>query len=200
MRAFLGTSRRRLARWVRSLAHLWRASLQFRVVTSTMLLGLAVVLLLGSYLFSAISDGLEQDRTESAKVEAARLTSEVQGSFDNSDRTSSEGDLNLLARQAVQSAASPGGDNERYLVLTRSLDNTSNTVVQTTSSGDVGLPVVPVALRQAVRADPRRQQVTLIAIVDPQSGDRVPAVIVGSQVEPPLAGNYDLYAVFPMHR
>jgi two-component system sensor histidine kinase MtrB len=185
---------------MRSLAHLWRASLQFRVVTSTMLLGLVVVLLLGSYLFSAISDGLEQDRIESAKLEAARLTSEVQSSFDQSDRTSSEADLNLLARQAVQSAASPGGDNERYLVLTRSLDNTSNTVVQTTSSGDIGLPVVPLALRQAVRADPRRQQGTLISVTNPQGGGRVPAVIVGSQVEPPLAGNYDLYAVFPMQR
>ena len=180
--------------------HLWRASLQFRVVTSTMLLGLAVVLLLGSYLFSAISDGLEQDRIESAKLEAARLTSEVQSSFDQSDRTSSEGDLNLLARQAVQSAASPGGDNERYLVLTRSLDNTSTTVVQTTSSGDIGLPVVPLELRQAVRADSRRQQVTLIGITDPEGGGNVPAVIVGSQVEPPLAGSYDLYAVFPMQR
>jgi two-component system sensor histidine kinase MtrB len=185
---------------MRSLAHLWRASLQFRVVTSTMLLGLVVVLLLGSYLFSAISDGLEQDRIESAKLEAARLTSEVQSSFDQSDRTSSEADLNLLARQAVQSAASPGGDNERYLVLTRSLDNTSNTVVQTTSSGDIGLPVVPLALRQAVRADPRRQQVTLISVTNPDGGGGVPAVIVGSQVEPPLAGNYDLYAVFPMQR
>ena len=199
-RALLGRSGRRLALWARSLAHLWRASLQFRVVTSTMLLGLAVVLLLGSYLFSAISDGLEQDRTESAKLEAARLTSEVQSSFDQSDRTSSEGDLNLLARQAVQSAASPGGDNERYLVFTRSLDNTSTTSVQTLSSGSVGLPVVPTSLREAVRVDPRRQQVMLIGISDPQGSGDVRAVIVGSQVKMPLAGSYDLYAVFPMQR
>lgn len=200
VRAVLARSRRQLVRWARRLAHLWRASLQFRVVTSTMLLGFAVVVLLGSYLFSSISDGLEQDRIESAKLESSRLTTEVQGSFDNSDRTSSEGDLNLLARQAVQSAASPGGDNERYLVLTRSLANTSNTSVQTLSSGRVGLPAVPVALREAVRADPGRQQVMLIGITDPQGGGRVPAVIVGSQVEVPLAGNYDLYAVFPMQR
>ena len=200
VRAVLARSQRQLVRQARRLAHLWRASLQFRVVTSTMLLGFAVVVLLGSYLFSSISDGLEQDRIESAKLESSRLTTEVQGSFDNSDRTSSEGDLNLLARQAVQSAASPGGDNERYLVLTRSLANTSNTSIQTLSSGRVGLPAVPVALRQAVRADPRRQQVTLIGITDPQGGGDVPAVIVGSQVEVPLAGNYDLYAVFPMQR
>ncbi|NYG07695.1 two-component system sensor histidine kinase MtrB [Phycicoccus badiiscoriae] len=200
LRVLAGRSRRRLVRWMRTVVHLWRVSLQFRVVTSTMLLGLAVVALLGSYLFSSISDGLEQDRIESAKLEASRLTAEVQGSFDNSDRTSSEADLNLLARQAVQSAASPGGDNERYLVLTRSLANTSNTSVQTISSGRVGLPVVPMALREAVRADSRRQQVMLVGITDPQSGGRVPAVIVGSQVVVPLAGSYDLYAVFPMQR
>jgi two-component system sensor histidine kinase MtrB len=197
---FFGRCRRLLARWARTLAHLWRASLQFRVVTSTMLLGLAVVLLLGSYLFSSISDGLEHDRINSAQQEASRLTAEVQGSFDESDRTSSEADLNLLATQAVKSAVSPGGVNERYLVLTRSLGNTSNTVINTTSSGDVGLPVVPSTLREAVRDDPRRQQVTLIAITDPQTGKEVPAVIVGSQVQVSLAGRYDMYAVFPMQR
>jgi two-component system sensor histidine kinase MtrB len=180
--------------------HLWRASIQFRVVFTTMLLGLVVVLLLGSYLFSSISDGLEQDRIESAQLETSRLTTEVQSTFDQSDRTSSEADLNLLARGALQNAASPGGDNERYLVLTRSLGNTSNTTVQTLSSGEIGLTVVPRALREAVRDDPRRQQVMLIGITDPQSGNNVPAVIVGSQVEPPLAGRYDLYAVFPMQR
>jgi two-component system sensor histidine kinase MtrB len=199
-RSFLGRARRYAARWARALAHLWRASLQFRVVSTTMLLGLVVVMLLGSYLFSSISDGLEQDRIESAQLETSRLTTEVQDTFDESDRTSSEADLNLLARQAVQSAASAGGDNERYLVLTRSLDNTSNTTVQTLSSGEIGLTVVPRALREAVRDDPRRQQVMLIGITDPQTGNNVPAVIVGSQVEPPLAGRYDMYAVFPMQR
>jgi two-component system sensor histidine kinase MtrB len=187
-------------RAARGVAHLWRASLQFRVVFTTMLLGLVVVLMLGSYLFSSISDGLEQDRIESAQLETSRLTTEVQDTFDESDRTSSEADLNLLARQAVQSAAAPGGDNQRYLVLTRGLGNTSNTTVQTLSSGEIGLTVVPQALREAVRDDPRRQQVMLIRITDPQNGKNIPAVIVGSQVEPPLAGRYDLYAVFPMQR
>jgi two-component system sensor histidine kinase MtrB len=200
VRSFLGRARRYAARWARTVAHLWRASLQFRVVSTTMLLGLVVVLLLGSYLFSSISDGLEQDRIESAQLETSRLTTAVQDAFDASDRTSSEADLNVLASQAVKSAAAPGGDNERYLVLTRSLQNTSNRSVQTMSSGALGLQAVPRALREAVAADPRRQQVMLIGVTDPLSGENVPAVIVGSQVEPPLAGRYDLYAVFPMQR
>ncbi|WP_457252472.1 MtrAB system histidine kinase MtrB [Pedococcus sp. P5_B7] len=200
VRSFLGRARRYAARWARKAAHVWRASLQFRVVTTTMLLGLVVVLMLGSYLFSSISDGLEQDRIESAQTETSRLTTEVQATFDESDRTSSEADLNVLARLAIKSAASAGGDNERYLVLTRGLENTSNTTIGTTTSGEIGLTVVPLALREAVRDDPRRQQVMLIGITDPQTDNTVPAVIVGSQVEPPLAGRYDMYVVFPMQR
>ncbi|NNM46345.1 HAMP domain-containing histidine kinase [Knoellia sp. DB2414S] len=183
----------------RRVAHLWRGSLQFRVVTSTMLLGLVVVVMLGSYLFSTISDGLEADRTESAKIEASRLTSEVQATFEGSDRTTSA-DLNLLAQQAIISAAGPGGDTERFLIFTRGLGNTNSNVVPTTYTGRVRLTSVPVELRQAVRDDPRHQQVTLIGIPSAQGDSTVPAVVVGSVVDVPLAGRYDLYAVFPMER
>ena len=50
-----------VARFSRTLAHRWRSSLQLRVVSSTMLLGLVVVMLLGGYLYKSISDGLEHD-------------------------------------------------------------------------------------------------------------------------------------------
>ncbi|WP_270886481.1 MtrAB system histidine kinase MtrB [Pedococcus sp. 5OH_020] len=185
---------------LRGLVHAWRSSLQFRVVSTTMLLGLAVVLMLGSYLFQSISNGLEQDRMASAQVEASRLTTEVQGRFDESDRTSNEPQLNLLARDVIKGAAAAGGDNERYLLLVRSLANTSPTVVQTVLSGSVGLTSIPSQMRQAVSADQRHQQVTLIGIPDARSDRTVPAVLVGSQVELPVAGKYDLYAVFPMQR
>ncbi len=193
-------SRAVLAAGARRLAHTWRASLQFRVVSSTMLLGLAVVLLLGSYLFQSISDGLENDRTATAQTETARLSSDLQAQFDTTDQTNNEAELNIFARQVIKKAAAPGGDSERFLVFTRSLGNTSDTVVQTVLSGEIGLSSVPDELREAVRADPRRQQVTLIGITDPATQEAVPAVLVGSQVEVPVAGKYDLYAVFPMQR
>src|SRR5450759_2718978 len=50
--------------------HLWRASLQFRVIISTMLLGLIVVMLLGTYLYQRIADGLVSDRILTARDEA----------------------------------------------------------------------------------------------------------------------------------
>jgi two-component system sensor histidine kinase MtrB len=189
-----------LSRALRQLVRSWRSSLQFRVVATTMLLGLAVVLMLGSYLFQSISRGLEQDRMATAQLETSRLTSEIQGRFDESDRTSNEPQLNLLARDVIKGAAPPGGDNERYLLLVRSLNNTSTTVVQTVLSGRVGLASVPPAMREAVARDQRHQQVTLIGIPDPASNRTISAVLVGSQVELPVAGKYDLYAIFPMQR
>jgi len=199
VRRLLRSLRQRLTTALRWLVHAWRSSLQVRVVSTTMLLGLLVVLGLGSYLYSSISDGLEQDRITTAQLETSRLTSQVQDRFDESDQ-SSQPALNLLAQQTIKSVAAPGGDNERYLVFARSLGNTSVQTVQTVLSGEVGLSSIPAEMRQAIRADPRRQQVTLIGITDPQTEQQVPAVLVGSQVELPVAGKYDLYVVFPMQR
>lgn len=193
-------ARRLVAGWLTRLVHTWRASLQFRVVSSTMMLGLVVVMLLGSYLFQSISDGLEQDRIQSAQVEAARLTTDLQSQFDTTDRTNTAPELNLFARDVIKRAATPGVDNERFLVFARSLGNTAPAVVQTVLTGAIGLSDIPLAARRAVEADPHRQQVMLIPITDPSTNTVVPAVLVGSRVEVPVAGKYDLYAVFPMQR
>jgi two-component system sensor histidine kinase MtrB len=189
-----------LARVTRTLAHHWRSSLQLRVVSSTMLLGLVVVMLLGTYLFQSISGGLEHDRIDSAQVEAARITTDLQAQLDNTDKTGNLAELNLAIRDFVKRAAAQGGDSERYLVFTRSVGNGSPNVLQTVLSGEVGLDAVPDQLRQALRQDPRRQQVMLNEVEEPDTSQNVPAVLVGSQVEVPLAGKYDVYVAFPMQR
>jgi two-component system sensor histidine kinase MtrB len=189
-----------VARATRGIVHRWRSSLQFRVVSTTMLLGLVVVMMLGTFLYQSISDGLEHDRVQSAQVEASRITSDLQAQFDNTDKTNNVAELNLSARDFIKKAAAPGGDSERYLVFTRSIGNTSPNVLQTVLSGEVGLNAVPDQLRKAVASDPRRQQVMLAPVTDPATDRQVPAVLVGSQVEVPLAGKYDIYAAFPMQR
>jgi two-component system sensor histidine kinase MtrB len=165
-----------------------------------MLLGLVVVMLLGGYLYQSISDGLEQDRIRSAQVEADRITTDLQAQLDNTDKTGNLAELNLAIRDFVKRAAAQGGDSERYLVFTRSVGNGSPNVLQTVLSGEVGLDAVPDQLRQALREDPRHQQVMLSAIQEPDTHQKVPSVLVGSQVEVPLAGKYDVYAAFPMQR
>ena len=189
-----------LLRAVRALRHTWRSSLQFRVVTTTMLLGLLVIMLLGSYLYQSISNGLEEDRVSTATQEASRLATEAQQAFDATDSTESAAQLGQFARDLVQQKlASPGADASRQVVFTRSLNNTSPTFVATVCSDEACLPSIPSDLREAVSDNPRRQQYKLTSISD-ASGSTVPAVLVGSQIELPVAGAYDLYFLFPMQR
>ena len=85
VRRLLRSLRHRLTTALRWVVHAWRSSLQVRVVSTTMLLGLLVVLGLGSYLYSSISDGLEQvwgyrhaGDTRLVNVHVQRLRSKIE--------------------------------------------------------------------------------------------------------------------------
>jgi len=191
-------ARSALRRAVRWLLHLWRASLQLRVIVSTMLLGLIVVLMLGSYLYQQIADGLVNDRILTARAEATSQTLAAQSRFDSAGRMDSVS-LTQLAFDVVGQLSSPGADQSREVILTRAKNNTGPASVPTVLSSDVGLPSVPARLREAIAADPSHQQVQIISISSTDGGT-VPAAIVGSRVTLPAAGQYELYFVFPLER
>jgi len=209
----LSTARARVVTWLRTLArvarpallsairwllHLWRASLQFRVIVSTMLLGLFVVLLLGSYLYQRIADGLVNDRILTARAEATSQAGAAQSRFDSAGRTDTVS-LTQLAFDVVAQVASPGADQSREAILTRAKSNTGPASVPTVLSSDVGMPIVPTRLRDAIARDPGHQQIQIISIPSSE-GAPVSAVIVGSRVTLPVAGQYELYFVFPLAR
>ena len=185
--------------WLRregSLArHHWRQSLQMRVVTTTMLLGLAVVSLLGGVLHQQIASSLERDRVAASEREALALTGQAQTYWDASTSTSVD-ELNQAANDIMSRVlAAPGG---RYVVMNRSADNDSEIVLANLQSGAVDLSVVSPELQAAVAANPGRQQTQMSEVT--VDGRDVPAVIVGSVVEIPNAGSYDLYFVYPMEQ
>jgi len=187
-----------LARPPRWLLHRWRESLRLRVVTTTMILGVVVTALLGGYLYAEIARGLEAERVRVAQNEALTLTAQAQQQWDASDATD-VGKLNNAAVDIMnQYLRPPGPSPSRYVIMSRSVTNTSSTVLADLASGDIGLSAVTPELRQAVAENPTRQQ-TQIALVP--VGDRsVPAVMVGSSVDVPRAGRYDLYFVYPMEQ
>src|SRR5664279_5160209 len=127
---------RKIARWV---LHVWRSSLQLRVIVSTMLLGLIVVLMLGTYLYQRIADGLVSDRILTARAEATSQTRVAQAGFDSAGRTDAAS-LTQLAFDVVGQLASPGADQSREVILTRALNSNGPASVPTVlSSPDVAL-------------------------------------------------------------
>ncbi len=179
----------------------WRQSLQLRVITTTMLLGLVVVSVLGGVLHSQIASGLESDRIDQSQNEALNLTSKAQSYWDATTSTS-VGELNQTASDIMSSIlAAPGvEDPSRFVVMSRSLGNDSDIVlVELVSPKNlVDTSVISPELEEAVAANPGRQQVQLTSIT--VEGRELPAVIVGSVVQVPNAGPYSLFFIYPMEQ
>ncbi|MEO5609276.1 MAG: MtrAB system histidine kinase MtrB, partial [Ornithinibacter sp.] len=177
--------------------HRWRRSLQLRVVTATMVLGLAAVSLLGGVLYTQIAGGLQTDRVDSSQTEALALTATAQTQWGASTSTTVD-ELNRSAEEIMlRILAVPGSG--RYVVMERSAGNGSDIVLAgLTSSRDVDISSVSEELQAAVATSPNRQQTQLTEVSI--AGVELPAVIVGSVVEIPTAGPYDLYFVYPMEQ
>ncbi len=164
---------------------------------TTMVLGLAAVSILGGVLYSQIARGLEADRVESSQAEALALTATAQAQWGNSTSTSVD-ELNQSAEDIMlRILAVPGSG--RYVVMERSAGNDSDIVLAgLTSSATVDIDTVSPELQAAVATSPDRQQTQMTEVTI--AGTEIPAVIVGSVVEIPNAGPYDLYFIYPMEQ
>src|SRR5690625_1894411 len=73
----------RLLRPFSALFHLWRSSLRVRVMTTTVVVGVLAVGLLGALLSGQVRDGLFEDRRDQVLADAAARTEEAQERFDS---------------------------------------------------------------------------------------------------------------------
>lgn len=184
--------------WWQRILHLWRASLGFRVVVVTMLLGILVLTAVGTYLYGSIAQNLVDSRQRIAAEDSLRDAQDAQDKFDSTDQTDTEAKLTQFATTLVNSYRRDAGNETRYVVLTRSDDNTSPFNVRSIESGSVGLRFIPDELRRQVASHTDRQHLQVATINE--GNDSISAVIVGQTVVLPVAGNYGLYFIYPMDR
>ncbi|WP_157074528.1 MtrAB system histidine kinase MtrB [Janibacter corallicola] len=196
------------ARWVRRFVDLWRRSLQFRVVASTLMLGLTVVSIISFTLYRSIADGLVEDRIDRSQVEARQLADDVESTLE--DSTAEPDALRGTAADVLnRSLGTPQGGDWRYAILARSLNNNHNAANEfpAVATNAETIKEIPGPMRESVMRDPDHQQVTTIDFTRPtegagseaaDAGESVPAVLVGSQIDIPRAGKYDLYVIYPM--
>ena len=112
----LRSAARAIVRMSSALMRTWRRSLQFRVVTTTVLLGIMVVSLLGSYLYNEIATGLQDDRIQTSEYEARALTTQAQDQWDSTTATTVQ-ELNQAASDIMKSKLTPPGpEPSRYVV------------------------------------------------------------------------------------
>ncbi|WP_347350258.1 MtrAB system histidine kinase MtrB [Intrasporangium sp.] len=183
--------------WART-HHQWRSSLSFRVVVVTMLLGLLVLGAVGTYLYGAIAQGLVDSRQQIAAEDSLRLAKDAQRQILYTDQTESIAQVTQFATELVKSYRQDAGNERRYVVLSRTENNTAPVSIGPIESNEIGVRFIPDSLRQAVSGSPDRQHLQVATIEE--DGHEIPAVIVGQQVDLPLVRTYGLYFIYPMDR
>lgn len=181
-RAFIAPLRR-VWKW-------WTHSLSLRVISSTLIVGLSAVALLGAYVTSEIRDGLVDKRVERILSESARDVASAQARVDAST-AETPGDLQQLVNDVLDSLGLVGGDT-RGMVLLPDPGNDSDVPILFGTSDLALVGIISPELREAVEPDGGQfwQPAQL------PSG--APAVIVGAPLEVRGAGDYQLYFVYSL--
>lgn len=184
---------RRFKNLSRSLGHLWRRSLQLRVVVSTLTLSLVVITILGVVLTSQITDRLLEAKITAATEEMDRARATVQAEMVGADNNSAletrlDGARAALTNRDIDAGAASGaaGTFDSVLVVPAEPPR------EPTSSGPIDQ--IPDNLREFVRQDQVSYQ--FATVTDP-NGYSGPALIVGSPAVADVS-NLQLYLVFPL--
>ena len=202
-RSTLGRIGRRLRRWVRrgwrGVAYLWRRSLMFRSVAITvMTTGLAIAII-GTAVMISISNNVYAQRRDQIEAESARATIVAQGIFDaaTAGEDNNQSELETLqseAQQAILSnTTSPGGTS---IAIERSPDQPGPQTLQTVVSPGFPDAVITDVLRKEVGKNTGKLSLQPVQLED--DGRRQPGLAVGSTLQIPSAGQYELYLVYDL--
>ncbi|MEU5701661.1 MtrAB system histidine kinase MtrB [Streptomyces aurantiacus] len=198
-------------RWVRRpllpVMRLWRRNIQLKVVVTTLLMSLGVVLLLGFVVIGQVRNGLLDAKVKASQSQAtggftvAKQEADSAMGADGDDRSGSgdnpvqnvSGWMNSL----VESLSS-GGQGAFSVVTLATTTADSSRALGPRGSGYVNPSIsVPQNLRERVDAGRGATQ-SYTRIVYTNSQESQPALIIGTQVNDPKGDPYQLYYLFPL--
>ncbi|WP_326600585.1 MtrAB system histidine kinase MtrB [Streptomyces sp. NBC_01803] len=203
-------------RWARgpllSVMRLWRRNIQLRVVASTLLLSLAVVLVLGFVVIGQVRNGLLEAKRQTAQsqAEGGFSAAKEQAAGDGDGQGAGAGqsaDAGEWMTSIVQQLASGGQGVFSVVALPSQLStpfvgDTASAPLGARAQGDVNPErsinpelSIPQELRDALDADlaTHRQYHTIVR----QNGDTEAALIIGRRLTDNEGHQYQLYFVFP---
>ncbi|MEU3997294.1 MtrAB system histidine kinase MtrB [Streptomyces fungicidicus] len=199
---------RLLMRWVRRpllpVMRLWRRNIQLKVVVTTLLMSLGVVLLLGFVVIGQVRNGLLD-----AKVRASQ--SQATGGFavakqqadedvgvmggDGADGRPSQSVIQWMS-DLVESLSS--GGQGAFDVVTLPAGDASGSGRGPRASGEVNPTAsVPAALRERIDTSTSAAQSYTRIVYDARK-DSQPGLVIGKQVNDPNGDPYQLYYLFPL--
>ncbi len=199
----LGRVGQRLRRWARrgwrGIAYLWRRSLMFRSVAITVVTTGLAVAVIGTAVMVSISNNVYAQRRDQIESESARATLVAQNIFDaaTASEDNNQSELETLQNEAQQAilsnTTSPGGTD---VAIERTPGQSTPQTLQTIVTRDFPDAVISDALRKQVGKNTGRLSLQPVQLED--EGRRQPGLAVGSTLQIPSAGQYELYLVYDL--
>lgn len=171
----------------------WARSLLLRVVATTLVLSMVVVIAVGALLMDRIRDGLLDAKVQSSVAEAAAGVETARRISEASDPVESPADAQLIDQIAV-TLASRAGSPSLYEVLLLAAPGTN--AVPQRGSAVVDEASVPVELREVVATQGRLAWTYTEVIFN--DGRTEPGIVVGAPLSIVGVGDYEVYYVFPL--
>lgn len=184
-------------RFTRRAVAQWRSSMQLRVVTTALAIGLAAIVVLGLYLSTSVRDGIYEQRLAAIDREAARLTEQVSKSFSDT-ATTSDGELQILLKDSIATLAATGGSTAEEYFLLHEMGTTVR-VSDIVTRSDLTDVIITDEVREANLASDGDQVLQAVGIPSRvANGMASPGVIVGSTVQAAPGAKYEIYYLYSL--
>lgn len=170
-----------------------------RVIATALALAMLAFLIIGGYMSVSISSNLFDQRRDEVILESVRANEGAQDVLDEASDLLTLSELDALLEEAIQSAlgvTSNRGSTGFAFLRTPGQDPTTLLPVDRTSV-DFDRGLISAELQEAVRGDDDVPYYQSIRITD-DSGATSPGLLVGTSLDVPSAGTYELYFIFDL--
>ena len=192
-RAVLAARRglRTVQSWFQDWIRTWRSSIQLRVTLTALVTGIIAVVVLGTYLSGTIRDGLFEQRIDQVLTESTRSAAQAQATLTSTTASTAPQVQQLLNDMLPSLQAS--GSGGRQVFLWRSEANAAPVAVLDISTApELSALITPSLREETIEGEGLRWQ----SVAIPQGTSTVPGVIVGTTLDVPVAGTFELYFLY----
>ena len=178
---------------------LLRRSVQARAVATTVALSGVLIAALGGFLSFSIGNGLFEARLSQILAESEAAVIDVQNTFAASS-VNDEVAVQILLNSVVPKLEATGVADTRRVALLRTPGQAGIQLLQSPISSGLDTQLIGQSFREEVRNSAGRvlYQSIQLSFVEDGLTRLSPGIVVGSPVEIPLAGKYELYLVFEL--
>ncbi|MEP6842468.1 MAG: HAMP domain-containing protein, partial [Pseudolysinimonas sp.] len=184
--------------WPRRLARVWGGSLRIRTVAITVLLSAIAITVIGAYISTSVSSNLFEQRLSQITTEASKATTGAQQVFTQAAELSETADLESVEDNATNAIRATVSSQPLIAILRVPHQSGPSLMENRASEGFEALPLSAV-LEKSVR-DGGVSQLSWQSLRLPNgsTGQSSPGIVVGSLLEVPTAGDYQLYLVYDL--